>query len=145
MASITETNISVIRGPTIPCVDGKSYSASSLKGRAVCLVHLIATPLKALSGVGKLTVSVANAALAIFKALTLNASPKSSLIYAVTEIADVLCGTITLPFALLANVVRCAVGVIFHPGAMIRNDSAAQPQPTDFRSNMFLYGTVVNY
>jgi hypothetical protein len=130
----------------ITSVDHKSHKGLSLTGRWICVCHLIATPLKALSALGRLAIALSGIALLIFALLTLNAHP-SLLFQVVANIIDISLGIVLLPMALIANIIRCAIGIILHPGAMIRNvdeKNIDQDALWNAKHNI-LAGTLVNY
>ncbi|WP_158021805.1 hypothetical protein [Candidatus Protochlamydia naegleriophila] len=132
----------MIATQSVASKNGES-EASSLMGRAICAIHVAATPLKALAGIGLLATRVMVIALAAFSILMLNRNPKDVKVI-VHMIIDVVAGTVLLPIALLANIIRGTAGAIFHPGALIRdvrgmdyNDFAA--------THNILQGTLVHY
>jgi hypothetical protein len=94
-------------------------TSSFLGTRAICLVHTLATPLKALSGLGELASIILITAMLVLQVLTLNSPPKK-LLTATAGVIDVVGGAFLLPLALLANVIRGVVGATFYPAAMIR-------------------------
>lgn len=124
---------------TVECFDNAN-EFSSLKGRGISLVHTLATPLKALSGLGKLVLTTAQIATIIFAVLTLNAPP-SILKQAGANILDVTVGSILLPVALVAHLIRGAAGTILHPGIMIEQTTVL----TEEAHHNLLHGTLVNY
>jgi hypothetical protein len=127
-----------------PVIGGEgSHQFSSLSGRVVCLVHLLATPLKVVSGIGLLVLNTARAVGIIFGVLTFNIHPKY-LSEASICVIDVVIGVPLLPIAIIANIIRGIVGTIFHPGAMIRECSAKECETYAVKHNI-LYGTLVNY
>lgn len=123
--------------------ESNEAEAFSLKGRGGCLMHTLATPLKALSGLGRLVLSVVAIAHGVFAVLTLNAPPKH-LLKIPGKVIDIVIGAALLPVALLANVIRGVVGTIFHPGAMIKKFPFAEGTPFYLAHNI-LHGTLVNY
>lgn len=116
---------------------------ASFSGRAICLIHVAATPLKALAGVGMLALRILQIAVLALSILTLNGSPKNVKIIAQVSI-DVVIGTILLPVALIANVIRGTVGTIFHPGALIRDVREIEYNEFAEEHNI-LQGTLVHY
>jgi len=120
-----------------------SYQWSSLEGRGICLIHTLATPIKAFSGLGKLVMSTISIATITFAVLTFNAHPKH-LLQAGANIIDVTVGTVLLPVAMVANIVRGIAGTIFHPGAMIREADVIEGFTFAAEHNI-LQGIFVNY
>jgi hypothetical protein len=141
-----ERSWNIIAHRPIKSEDGY-HLQSSWKGRGVCLIHTLATPLKAISGVGLLVITAASIMLVPFGVITLNISPKS-LITTSFHIVDLTLGAVLLPIALAANVIRGIVGTVIHPGAMIKEDDSIK---TLYKEKQFpiqhpiLQGTLVNY
>lgn len=134
-------NWNLIATRPVKCND-ESAQPSSLNGRKICLVHTLATPLKAFAALGKLILSTVDIATRVFGVITLNEHPKS-LRQAGASVIDVIGGSLLLPVAIVANLVRGVVGTIFYPGALI-----AQADKTDSQWSVrhnCLAGTVVNY
>jgi hypothetical protein len=142
-----DRNWDLIAHRSVISIDGTSHEATSLKGRGICLIHALATPLKALSGVGMLAFFITETAVRVLGVLTLNSHPKE-LIQAVVSLVDIPLGALLLPIALLANVIRGVAGTIFHPGAMIVDRSAYRSY-SDFNhfaaNHNILFGTLINY
>ena len=134
-----EKNWTTITERTVECLDDAD-DITSLKGRGISFIHTIATPLKAFTGLGKLTQSALGIASIVLSVITLNTHPKD-LDKAGANVIDVGVGGVLLPVALVANAVRGVVGTLFHPGAMIRG--------RDFYTweakHNILQGTLVNY
>lgn len=124
---------------TVECFDDAN-EFSSLKGRGISLFHTLATPLKALSGFGKLVLATAQIATMTFAVLTLNA-PLGVLKQAGANILDVTVGGLLLPVALLAHFVRGVAGTILHPAMMIEHTDIL----TYEAKHNLLHGTLVNY
>ena len=47
----------MIATPVVITIDPEEVNMTSLKGRFICLVHLVATPIKAYSSLGKLVIT----------------------------------------------------------------------------------------
>ncbi|WP_068471442.1 hypothetical protein [Candidatus Protochlamydia phocaeensis] len=143
----TYYNLSLIVEKPVLSIDGYSHEAGSLKGRGICLFHTLATPLKALSGVGRLILATASIATRTFAVLTLNAHPRE-LIRAAAVVIDVPVGTVLLCVSLATNIIRGVLGTIFHPGIMIE-DARPFTSCADFHyfaaEHNLLAGTFVNY
>lgn len=145
MVSVMQENWSLITSRSVISTNGGTRCASSLKGRGICLIHTLATPLKAYSGLGRLVLATISTASDIFAVLTLNAHPKE-LVRAGKNILNITLGAALLPFVMLANIVRGVVGTIFHPGAMIREeDSFLQYRKPYLAKHNIIEGTLVNY
>lgn len=143
---ITLIHLKVILGPSLSSIDG-SQQRSSIKGRIVCLVHLIATPLKIISSIGHIAARILCAAYLFVQIVTLNTSPSLSK-HIIFHLADAALGIATLPLAVIANIIRCLVGTTLYPAAMIRNDTGLIMEDKFDRwpaDHMFLAGTLVNY
>ena len=69
-----ENNWNLIAHRPVECLDDAN-EFSSLKGRGICLWHTLATPLKALSGLGKIALTIIEIATIILAVATLNAHP----------------------------------------------------------------------
>lgn len=110
-------------------------------------MHLLATPLKALSGLGLLALATAGIATLTLGILTLNLPPVH-LLQVAANVIDVPVGAVLLPIALIANVIRGVIGTIFHPGAMIRDEYPNRfiLDPNDYwkANHNILAGTLVN-
>lgn len=119
--------------------------ANSISGRFTCLMHTLATPLKAFSKLGKLVLSTILIAMRTFAVITLNAHPKA-LLYAAAGLIDVSVGAALLPIALVANVIRGVIGTLFHPGAMIKSIPIYYFHLNSSRlDHNILHGTLINY
>ena len=112
-------NTRTIATQSVISTHGES-EVSSLMGRAICVIHVAATPLKALAGIGLLALRVIQIASITLGILTLNRPPQY-IKHIGHAIIDIAVGGILLPVALLANVIRGVTGAIFHPGVLIRD------------------------
>lgn len=139
-------NWNMIAHTPISAID-ESYKFSSMQGRAICLVHAIATPLKAVSGYGRLILTTVDVVKIIFAIITLNTSPKNVILAGALAL-DVLGGVVLIKVALLANLIKGIAGAILHPGAMIHDDRPfmyAQDFDLWGAQHNMLRGTLVNY
>lgn len=132
-------NVNLIAHRSVECTDD-SNEISSWKGRGISLLHTLATPLKALTGLGKLALSVMDIAYLILGVVTLNIHPKH-LEQAGANVIDVVVGGLLLPVALLAHFARGVVGSTIHPAAMIRKAD----MPSYETMHNLMQGTLVNY
>lgn len=139
-----DKNWSIIATRPVNCRKEDKYdeffSVQGLKGRGICLIHTLATPLKALSALGRLVLSVIAIATITFAVLTLNQHP-SDLKQAGANVIDVTVGTVLLPVALFANVIRGVAGALY-PKAMIGYNDAGDRYAME---HPLLSGTLVNY
>jgi hypothetical protein len=137
-----ERNWRLITSRNVYTKESADQEASSIQGRIICLIHTFATPLKALSGLGCLALTITDTARIILGVLTLNTHPKK-LGQAIVNLIDVPVGALLLSVALTANVIRGIVGTIFNPGIMIRHVDMRNDH-TMTKHNI-LYGTLINY
>lgn len=133
------TNINLIAHRSVECTDD-SNEISSWKGRGISLLHTLATPLKALTGLGKLALSVMETVSIILAVLTLNKHPKD-LDQAGANVIDIVVGSLLLPVALVAHFARGVVGSTIHPTAMIKKADI----PSYETMHNLMHGTLVNY
>lgn len=111
----------------------------ALKGRGIALAQTLKTPIKVVSELSKLVLSIVEIATIIFAVITLKASSET-LYQAGANILDVTAGAALLPIATVVHLVRGLAGIIIHPKCMIKK--------VDFilagTQNSYLYGTLVN-
>lgn len=124
---------------TVECEEtfDKGYA---LKGRGICLAHTVATPIKIITSLAKLVLSTIEIATIIFSVITLNAPPRK-LFQAGANVVDVAVGTVLLPIATLAHLVRGVAGIIIHPKCMIKETDFILPGT----KSSTLCGAIVNY
>lgn len=139
-----EANWHTITHRTVECLDN-SHEIDSLKGRGISLLHTLATPLKAWTGLGKLALEVLSIGSIVIAVVTLNRHPRD-LKLAGAYVIDVVGGTVLLAIALVAHLIRGIVGTIFHPAAMIRKHEESDKFAIDWAAeHNLLQGTLVNY
>lgn len=145
--SLINYSVDMIVNRPISSIDGTSHRGLSLKGRGICLIHTLATPLKAWSALGKLVLLISQTAAFVLAVLTLNAHPKH-LINVSAKVIDIAGGTVLLPIAFVIHLIRGITGTIIHPGMMIKDDSLRKDQYEFYRfgaEHNILQGTLVHY
>lgn len=113
---------------------------ASLKGRGISFLQTVATPLKAYTGLGRVALDVIEFASIVLGVITLNRHP-IMLKQAGADVVDVVGGSVLLPFGLAAHAIRGVIGMIIHPGIMIRREDIYSWAA----KHNILQGTLVNY
>jgi hypothetical protein len=125
-----------------PVLSNKRESKfSSLKGRRICLIHTLSTPIKIYVSVSRLALTLFQTAFLGFGIVSLNIHPKNVSVI-VSNLIDIPLATFLLPLEVCVNVIRGLAGLL-HPGAMIRETSNHSDQI--YCQHNILIGTLINY